>query len=134
MMAVNKLIIDYGHIMTTGWTSIMYIVRKTNHLRSLQVIVETFLDKVSDDIANVIQCVNQVERTVADTNQKYLCLTMIWAIADYAGKNKQPDNLKQIYSMLLVPDLMFTLETEARYSSFYILAEILVHNCTEKSS
>ena len=34
--------------------------------------------------------------------------------------------------MLLQPEEMFALGTEARNSSFYILAELLVHNCAEK--
>lgn len=107
-------------------------MKKTNDLKSLQAIVETFLEKVHDNIMDVIICVDQIERKLHDTNQKYLCLTMIWSIADYARKNNQLDVLKKIYEILLVPEEMFNLGTEARHSSFYIFAEIVVHNCTEK--
>ena len=47
---------------------------------------------------------------------------MIWAIADYSSKNEQYDVLKKIYHILLVPEEMFNLGTEARHSSFYIFA------------
>lgn len=57
---------------------------------------------------------------------------MIWSIADYAKKYNQLDVLKKIYGILLVPEEMFNLGTEARQSSFYIFAEIVVHNCGEK--
>jgi hypothetical protein len=47
---------------------------------------------------------------------------MIWSIADYARKNNQLEVLKKIYEVLLVPEEMFNLDTEARHSSFYIFA------------
>ena len=130
---MNKLIIDYGHIMTNGWKCILEIVKKTNDLKSLQAIVETFLEKVHDNIMEILTVVDNVERKLVDTNQKFLCLTMIWAIGDYAHKNKEAEVLKKIYEILLVPEEMFNLGTEARQSSFYIFAEILVHNCAEKN-
>lgn len=52
---------------------------------------------------DVIVSVDTIERKLVDTNQKYLCLTMIWSIADYARKNEQLDVLKKIYHILLVP-------------------------------
>ena len=58
---------------------------------------------------------------------------MIWAIGDYAHKTSQNEILSKIYEILLTPEEMFNLGTEARHSSFYIFAEILVHNCSEKS-
>ena len=78
---------------------------------------------------DVVISVDTIERKLVDTNQKYLCLTMIWAIADYARKNEMFEVLKKIYHVLLVPEEMFNLGTEARHSSFYIFAEIVVHNC-----
>lgn len=38
--------------------------------------------------------------------------------------------LRKIYELLLQPEEMFVLGTEARHSSFYILAELLIHNCS----
>lgn len=55
---------------------------------------------------------------------------MIWSIGDYAHKNSQNEVLQKIYEILLVPEEMFNLGTEARHSSFYIFAEIIVHNCS----
>lgn len=46
---------------------------------------------------DVIVIVDAIERKLSETNQKYLCLTMIWSIADYARKNEQLDALKKIY-------------------------------------
>jgi hypothetical protein len=89
----------------------MQIVKKTNDLKSLQVIVETFLEKVHDNIMDVLLCVDEIERKLQDTNQKDLCLTMIWSIADYARKNNQLDVMKKIYEILLVPEEMFNLDT-----------------------
>ena len=97
MIAVNKLIIDYGHIMTNGWKCILEIVAKTNDLKSLQTIVETFLQKVNNNIMSVLLIVDNIERKLEDTNQKYLCLTMIWSIADYSSKIEQPEILRKIY-------------------------------------
>lgn len=47
---------------------------------------------------------------------------MIWSIADYSSKIEQPEVLRKIYEILLSPDEMFSLGTEARHSSFYIFA------------
>lgn len=60
---------------------------------------------------DVIVIVDAIERKLSETNQKYLCLTMIWSIADYARKNEQLDALKKIYEILLVPEEMFNLST-----------------------
>jgi hypothetical protein len=38
----------------------MEIVKKSNDLKSLQVIVETFLEKVEDNLMDVIICVDQI--------------------------------------------------------------------------
>lgn len=46
-VSVGKLVIDYGHIMTHGWRTILGITRKLQDLTSLQAIVETFLDKIN---------------------------------------------------------------------------------------
>lgn len=119
--------------MTHGWKCILEVVSKTNDLKSLQTIVETFLEKVNDSMMNVLLIVDNIERKLEDTNQKYLCLTMIWSIADYSSKIEQRDVLRKIYEILLKPEEMFNLGTEARHSSFYIFAELIVHNCTEKS-
>lgn len=64
-----------------------------------------------DHIMDVIVIVDAIERKLSETNQKYLCLTMIWSIADYARKNEQLDALKKIYEILLVPEEMFNLST-----------------------
>ena len=45
--AVNKLVIDYGHIMSHGWRTILSVVKKLGDLQSLQAIVETFLERIS---------------------------------------------------------------------------------------
>lgn len=50
-------------------------------------------------------------------------------IGDYASRHNLSDILRKIYAILLKPEEMFVLGTEARHSSFYILAELLVHNC-----
>ena len=60
---------------------------------------------------DVIVIVDAIERKLSEANQKYLCLTMIWSIADYARKNEQLDALKKIYEILLVPEEMFNLST-----------------------
>lgn len=73
--------------MTNGWKNIMDIVKKIMDIKALQAIVQTFLEKVHIYIMDVIVCVDNIQRKIYDTNQKYLCLTMIWAIADYASKN-----------------------------------------------
>ena len=57
-MAVNKIIIDYGHILDNGWTSILEIVKKTKDIKSLQAIVETYLDKIND---NIMQTINIID-------------------------------------------------------------------------
>ena len=46
---------------------------------------------------NVLLIVDNIERKLEDTNQKYLCLTMIWSIADYSSKIEQPEILRKIY-------------------------------------
>lgn len=71
---------------------------------------------------NVLMVVDRIERRLEDTNQKYLCLTMIWSIADFSSKTQQPLVLRKIYEILLSPTEMFYLGTEARQSSFYIFA------------
>lgn len=45
-VAVSKLVIDYGHIMNKGWSTLLEIVKKLNDLTALQAIVETYLDKI----------------------------------------------------------------------------------------
>jgi hypothetical protein len=86
-VAVNKIIIDYGHILESGWTSILEIVKKTKDIKSLQAIVETYLDKIHDNIMQTIHIIDEVERSLQDMNQKYLCLTLIWAIGDHCHKH-----------------------------------------------
>ena len=44
--AVSKLVIDYGHIMSNGWTALLSVVKKLNDLTALQAIVDTYLDKI----------------------------------------------------------------------------------------
>ena len=102
-------------------------------LASLQAIVETFMDKISFYILEVINIIDKVERSLTDSNQKYLCLTLIWTIGDYSHRHQLSHIQRKIYALLLQPEEMFVLGTEARHSSFYILAELLVHNCSEKS-
>lgn len=51
--------------MTNGWKCIMEIVKKTNDLKSLQAIVETFLEKVHDYIMDVIVIVDAIERKLS---------------------------------------------------------------------
>jgi hypothetical protein len=34
-----------------------------------------------------INIIDEVERSLQDMNQKYLCLTLIWAIGDHCHKN-----------------------------------------------
>ena len=76
--------------------------------------------------------IDSIERGLADSNQKYLCLTLIWAMGDHAHRHQHSEVMRKIYALLLQPEEMFTLGTEARHSSFYILAELLVHNCSER--
>jgi hypothetical protein len=59
-VAVNKIIIDYGHILENGWTSILEIVKKTKDIKSLQAIVETYLDKIHDNIMQTINIIDEV--------------------------------------------------------------------------
>ena len=49
-MAVGKLIIDYGHIMSHGWTALLDVVKKLKDLAALQAIVDTYLDKIEGQI------------------------------------------------------------------------------------
>jgi hypothetical protein len=44
--AVTKIVIDYGHIINKGWSTLLEIVKKLNDLTALQAIVETYLDKI----------------------------------------------------------------------------------------
>jgi hypothetical protein len=48
--AVTKLVIDYGHIIDKGWSTLLDIVKKLNDLTALQAIVETYLDKIEGQI------------------------------------------------------------------------------------
>lgn len=130
--AVSKLVIDYGHIMARGWMALLEVVRKLKDLTALQAIVDTYLDKIEGHIDEMVDTIDQVERSLADPNQKYLCLTLIWSIGDHAYRKEMLPLLRKIYSLLLQPEEMFALGTEARNSSFYILTELLVHNCGEK--
>ena len=120
--AVSKLVIDYGHIMCNGWTELLTVVKKLNDLTALQAIVDTYLDKIEGQIDDVVDAIDKVERSLSDPNQKYLCLTLIWAIGDHAFRKEMHPLLRKIYSLLLQPEEMFALGTEARNSSFYILA------------
>lgn len=36
-----------------------------------------------------INIIDEVERSLTDMNQKYLCLTQIWSIGDYCHKTEQ---------------------------------------------
>ena len=82
--AVSKLVIDYGHIMSKGWTALLTVVKKLNDLTALQAIVDTYLDKIEGQIDEMVDAIDNVERNLSDPNQKYLCLTLIWAIGDHA--------------------------------------------------
>jgi len=57
-VAVNKIIIDYGHILESGWESILEIVKRTKDIKSLQAIVETYLDKISENIMETIRIID----------------------------------------------------------------------------
>jgi hypothetical protein len=132
-MAVSKLVIDYGHIMGRGWTALLAVVKKLRDLAALQAIVDTYLDKIEEQIDEMVDAIDSVERNLTEPNQKYLCLTLIWSIGDHAFRKDNLPLLRKLYSLLLQPEEMFALGTEARNSSFYILAELLIHNCGEKS-
>lgn len=119
---VNKLVIDYGHIMCRGWTDLLVVVKKLNDLTTLQAIVDTYLDKIEGQIDEMVDAIDKVERSLVDPNQKYLCLTLIWSIGDHAYRKEMLPLLRKIYTLLLQPEEMFALGTEARNSSFYILA------------
>lgn len=110
-IAVNKIIIDYGHILGHGWKCLLEIIAKIKDLRSLQAIVETFLDKIDVYIMDVIDIINSIERSIVDNNQKYQCLTLIWAIGDHGHKYQQEKVMHRIYELLLIPDEMFVLGT-----------------------
>lgn len=45
-LAVDKLVIDYGHIMGAGWGGLLLVVRSLGDMTALQAIVETYLDKI----------------------------------------------------------------------------------------
>lgn len=62
IVALNKIIIDYGHILTHGWESILLIVSNMRDLKSLQSIVETFLDKVDNKIMEILLTIDLIER------------------------------------------------------------------------
>lgn len=104
-------------------------MKKLNDLTALQAIVETYLDKIEGQIEEMVDTIDKVERSLSEPNQKYLCLTLIWTIGDHAFRKQMSALLRKIYSLLLQPEEMFALGTEARHSSFYILAELLIHNC-----
>ena len=70
--------------MSAGWSTLLGVVRKLNDLTALQAIVDTYLDKIEDQIEETIDAIDKVERSLSDPNQKYLCLTLIWAIGDHA--------------------------------------------------
>ena len=50
--------IDYGHIMTHGWRTILGVARRLQDLTTLQAIVETFLEKINPYILETIQIID----------------------------------------------------------------------------
>lgn len=103
-VGVNKMIIDYGHMLFSGWKSILQIVKKLKDIKCLQAIVETYMDKIQANIMETISIIDEVERGLDDMNQKYLCLTLIWTIGDHCHKKGESEALRKIYGMLLQPE------------------------------
>ena len=60
IVALNKIIIDYGHILSHGWESILHVVSNMRDLKSLQSIVETFLDKVDKKIMDILLTIDLI--------------------------------------------------------------------------
>jgi hypothetical protein len=85
-LALNKIVIDYGHILTQGWSCILDIIQEIGDFKTMQVIIDTFLDRVDDYMETVVEIVQQFKASLTDTNQKYLCLTILWTIGDHSHK------------------------------------------------
>jgi hypothetical protein len=52
----------------------------------------------------IVNCIDQVERSLSDANQKYLCLTLIWSVGDHAYRKKMTVLLHKIFALLLKPE------------------------------
>lgn len=57
---MNKLVIDYGHIVCRGWTDLLVVVKKLNDLTTLQAIVDTYLDKIESHIDDMVDTIDKV--------------------------------------------------------------------------
>ena len=106
----------------------MEIIRDINDFKSIQVIIETFLDKLNIHLELLVTIVHEFKKSLKDPNQKYLCLTFLWNIGDYACTINQISILEKIFGILLEPEYPFVFNPEARHSAFYIFTELLIHN------
>ena len=57
---MNKLVIDYGHIVCRGWTDLLVVVKKLNDLTTLQAIVDTYLAKIHSHIDDMVDTIDKV--------------------------------------------------------------------------
>lgn len=89
IVALNKIVNDYGHVLTEGWGCIFQIIREIGDFKSMQVIVDTFLDRVDNYIDTVVEIIHQFKSSLVDSNQKYLCLTFLWTIGDHSHKTNK---------------------------------------------
>ena len=117
---MNKILIDYGHVLDEGWICILEIIRDVGDFKSIQVIIETFLDRLNIHLEMLVDIVHQFKKGLTDPNQKYLCLTFLWNIGDYACTIGKVSLLEKIFGILLEPEHPFVFNPEARHSAFYI--------------
>lgn len=109
------------------------IIKEIGDFKSMQVVIDTFLERVDPYAEMVVEIVHQFKTTLIDPNQKYLCLTILWTIGDHSHKVKKLELLERIFGILLEPEYPFVFNPEARHSAFYIFTELLIQNCTEES-
>lgn len=99
--SLNKILIDYGHILDEGWIYILEIIRDVGDFKSIQVIIETFVDRLNVHLPMLVDIVHEFKKNLKDPNQKYLCLTFLWNIGDYSCTIGKVSLLEKIFTILL---------------------------------
>lgn len=133
VVALNKIVIDYGHVLHHGWSCLLEIIKEIGDFKSMQVIIDTFLEQVDPYMESVVEIVEQFKASLTDPNQKYLCLTFLWTIGDHTHRQNKLQLLEKIFALLLEPEYPFVFNPEARHSAFYIFTELLIHNCSNET-
>ena len=56
--SLNKILIDYGHMLEEGWLCILEIIKDVRDFKSIQVIIETFLDRLNPHLETLVDIVH----------------------------------------------------------------------------